>query len=225
MKGATRAPTAKVRHSAVRMPLSSCATRRPVRISAQRCPLGRVAGGGRRTEATATITATKLSAFKAKAAPSPPTAITSAARPGPTIRPRLYWAEERLTADRRSSLGTSSERSAEETGAKSALAQPARKANTETAGSDRRPRRASAASPAARRSWAQVSQPKSWRRSVRSAMAPPSGPSTSAGRYISAATVAVQPPRPVVCVTQTPTAMVSIHVPTLEMKAPSQKRR
>ena len=117
------------------------------------------------------------------------------------MRPRLYCAELRLSAERRSSAGTSSASSDEYTGATSAFTHPARKASTATVGTDSRPVRASTASTAAISVCAVVRTERSRRRSVRSASAPATGPSTSVGRYMSAATVPVQPARPVASVT------------------------
>ena len=56
----------------------------------------------------------------------------------------------------------------------------------------------------------------------RSASAPPNGPTNAIGRKPAAATIPVQPAWPVDVVTRMPTAIVSIHVPMLDMNAPVQ---
>ena len=117
MKGATSTEMRQVSTSAVRMPASSRATRKPVTISAQRWSCSPCSGhGGSRTSTSDTRTATKLAALQKNAVASPPAAIASAASDGPMMRPRLYCAELRLSAERRSSAGTSSASSDEYTG-------------------------------------------------------------------------------------------------------------
>ena len=109
MNGATSTEMRQVSTRAVRMPASSRATRNPVVISAQRSSRPACSGlGGRWTSISETRTATKLAALQKNAVASPPAAMASAASEGPMIRPRLYCAELRLMAERRSSSGTSS---------------------------------------------------------------------------------------------------------------------
>src|SRR5438132_3250203 len=58
-----------------------------------------------------------------------------------------------------------------------------------------------------------------FRRSTRSAIAPPIGPMRPMGRNPAAATSPVHPACPVRTATRSPTATVSIHVPTFEISA------
>ena len=60
-------------------------------------------------------------------------------------------------------------------------------------------------------------------RGIRSASAPPTGPSTAPGTKPAAATRPVQPELSVFAVTWMPTPTVSIHVPMFERNAPVQK--
>jgi hypothetical protein len=136
-----------------------------------------------------------------KAQPRLPPTITSAASMGPRKRPRLYCAEERLSALSRSSGGTTSASSAEKAGLISAPAQPLSSTTPSTAGTLRWWVKARAASTQASSVCMTVKRAMVRRRSKRSASAPPMGASTLVGKNMAAATAPVHAAEPVAWVT------------------------
>ena len=130
--------------------------------------------------------------------------------------------ELRLTALDRSSGGTDWEMSAEKAGLMRLLVQPLSSDSTATAGTVSRPVKASSVSTSASTAYTSEPAASHLRRSNRSASAPPTGESSTAGRKARAAMPPVASARPVTVVTKTPSASVSIHVPMLETSAPHQ---
>ena len=109
-----------------------------------------------RTRERATSTAMKETVLTSRAQAMPWVESTMAASAGPMMRPRLNWAELRLTALCRSSGGTSSETRAEKPGLVRVLVQPLRKEMTATAGTVRWPVKASTVRMPASRAWTMV---------------------------------------------------------------------
>src|SRR5829696_3586366 len=104
------------------------------------------------------------------------------------------------------------------------LTQPATNTTAATAPGDARPVADNPVSVAAHRACSDVVTNTNCRRSTRSAIAPPIGPMRPMGRKAAAATNAVQPASPVRTATRSPTATVSIQVPTFETRAAAQTR-
>ncbi len=112
MNGLAIIATTPMPRIGLRQPLTAHARLTPVIVSATKRT--RVVGfsrGALRTNAKTTRTKRNDAAFIAKQSPTDPRARARAASTGPTMRPKLNWAEESETAARTSSLSTRSGKS------------------------------------------------------------------------------------------------------------------
>ncbi len=115
------------------------------------------------------------------------------ARAGPTTRPRFHWAWLSDMAASSCSSGTRSGNMAAYAGNPTPATHPAANTTTATAPGDARSVMDSAVRSTAHTIWAAVMATSNRRRSSRSAMAPPMGPSSPMGKNPAAATSAVHP--------------------------------
>jgi hypothetical protein len=217
MNGEARNATTAIVPIAAQHDGSPRAARRPDHSDANR-PSDRPAGGARRTNASASTTARNDTAFATNATGYPNAATVAPARAGPTMRPRLNWAEFREIAARNSGCGTRSGRIACWKGPISADAAPCSvTSSTSTAGLSC-PAPTRTASRTAVRAAARFPMTSTGRRGSRSASAPPTGDSSPIGRNAPAATSTAQVACPVFVMTSAPTATVCIQDPIVEIR-------
>jgi hypothetical protein len=221
MNGEAKNATTAIAQIAAQQDGSPRAARRPDHNEAIR-PSDRPAGGARRTNASATTTARNDTAFATNATGYPNAATVAPARAGPTMRPRLNWAEFRETAARNSDCGTRSGRIACWNGPISADAAPCSVTSSTSAAGLSWPAATRTASRTALSAAARFPMISTGRRGSRSASAPPTGDSSPIGRNAPAATSTAQVAWPVSVMTSAPTATVCIQDPTVDMRPAAQ---
>ena len=150
------------------------------------------------TNATAMMTAKKLSALHHSAVPMPPTEIATAARDGPMILPRFHWAFDRPTPATRCSRGTRSGNVDWNEGNVNAPMQPATKLSAAMPSGVAVPPPTQTARTAATTADRALPIIRIRRLLHRSAIAEPIGPSTPLGRNPAAPTSADHEAFPVV---------------------------